>query len=231
MAQRPARKRAAVARAGRRRGGTDAGGRDRLLDIAIALFAERGIANTTVAEIAKAAEVTSAMVHYWFDTRDKLLDAVVEERLAPIVSGVWEGVEASTDATDAVRGILTRMLDVTERSPWVPPLWLREIVQEGGLLRERILGHLPRASIEAFGRIVARGRERGEIGADISPDLLFISMLALVMLPQATARIWLRVNPRAIVDRAHLERHVMGLVMHGLAGAPRARAARGRSAR
>ena len=230
MAPRPAPKRAA-ARAGRRPGGADAGGRDRLLDVAIALFAERGIANTTVAEIAKAAQVTSAMVHYWFETRDKLLDAVVDERLAPIVRSVWDGVEASKDATSAVRGILTRMLDVTERAPWVPPLWLREIVQEGGLLRERILGHLPRTSIEAFGRTVARGRERGEIGADISPDLLFISMLALVMLPQATARIWLRVNPRAIVDRAHLERHVMGLVMHGLAGTPRTQTPRRRSAR
>jgi AcrR family transcriptional regulator len=48
-----------------------------LLDVAIGLFAERGIANTTVAQIATAGQVTSAMVHYWFDTREKLRDAVI----------------------------------------------------------------------------------------------------------------------------------------------------------
>jgi hypothetical protein len=67
---------------------------------------------------------------------------------------------------------------------------------------------------------------------DISPALLFISILALVMLPQATAQIWRKVNPDVIVDRAHLEKHVMALVMHGLAPAatPRAPGPRRKSA-
>jgi len=213
------------AKAGRRPRGTDAAGREHLLDAAIALFAQRGIANTTVARIAAAGKVTSAMVHYWFETRDRLLDAVVEERLAPVIRGVWEPVRGETDALDAVRGLLTRMLDVTERHPYVPALWLREIVQEGGALRERILEHLPRERIAGFRRTVARAQAEGELGADISPDLLFISILALVMLPQATARIWHEVNPKASVDRAHLERHVMGLMMHGLGPAPARRTA------
>lgn len=193
-----------------------AAGREHLLDAAIALFAQHGIADTTVAQVAAAGKVTSAMVHYWFDTRDKLLDAVVDERLAPIIAGVWEPVGREADAFDAVRGLVTRMLDVTERFPYVPALWLREIVQEGGALRERVLRHLPRERIAAFRRAVTRAQGRKEIPRDISPDLLFISILALVMLPQATARIWHEVNPHVTVDRAHLERHVTALVMHGL---------------
>lgn len=56
--------------AGRRPRKDDCNGRERLLHAAILLFADRGIANTTVAQIAKAGTVTSAMVHYWFDTRE-----------------------------------------------------------------------------------------------------------------------------------------------------------------
>lgn len=201
---------------GRRPRGADAAGREHLLDEAIALFAQRGIANTTVAQIAAAGKVTSAMVHYWFETRHRLLDAVVAERLAPIIAGVWEPVGTEADALDAVRGLVTRMLDVTERFPYVPALWLREIVQEGGALRERVLEHLPRARIAAFRRAVTRGQAKRQIARDVSPDLLFISVLALVMLPQATARIWREVNPDVTVDRPHLERHVTALLMHGL---------------
>ena len=205
---------------GRRPRGADAAGREHLLDAAIALFAQHGIANTTVAQVAAAGKVTSAMVHYWFETRGKLLDAVVDERLAPIIAGVWEPVGREADALDAVRGLVTRMLDVTEKFPYVPALWLREIVQEGGALRERVLERVPRERIAAFRRAVTRAQSRKDIARDISPDLLFISILALVMLPQATARIWREVNPDVTVDRAHLERHVTALVMHGLA-APR----------
>src|SRR5215469_12968956 len=94
-----------------RRPGTESSGRERLLDAAIRLFAERGISETTVAEIASAGQVTSAMVHYWFETREKLLDALADERLAPVVRRIWEQPEAERDdAVLGTRGLLTRML-------------------------------------------------------------------------------------------------------------------------
>jgi AcrR family transcriptional regulator len=208
---------------GRRPRSADVAGRERLLDAAIGLFAERGIAETTLADIARACHVTSAMVHYWFETRDKLLDAMVDERLAPMIRGVWDTVGSGEpgNVLELVRTILTRMLDVTDRLPWLPSLWLREIVQEGGQLRERVIVHIPRERNAAFRAAVTRAQRRGEINPDIRPELLFISMLALVMLPKATAKIWRRLNPDANVDRRELEGHVMALMMHGLAGRPR----------
>src|SRR5215831_1880429 len=209
-----------------RRPGTDSSGRERLLDAAIRLFAEHGISETTVAEIATAGQVTSAMVHYWFDRRERLLDALAAERLAPVIRRIWEQSDAErADAVAAVRGLVMRMLDVTEEMPWLPSLWLREIVQEGGLLRERVMEHLPRERIAAFRRSVAEAQGRGQIDPDIAPDLLFNSLMALVMLPLATARTWRRVNPDVVVDRPRLERHVMGIAMHGLTTTALARGA------
>ena len=51
--------------------------RAKLLDAAVGLLAEQGMTGTTVAEIAARGGVTSAMVHYYFKTKDQLLDAVV----------------------------------------------------------------------------------------------------------------------------------------------------------
>ena len=210
-----------------RRPGADSSGRERLLDAALRLFAEHGISETTVAEIATAGQVTSAMVHYWFDRRERLLDALAAERLAPVIRRIWEQTDAErADAVAAVRGLVTRMLDVTEEMPWLPSLWLREIVQEGGLLRERVMEHLPRDRIGAFRRTVADAQARGLIDPDIAADLLFNSLMALVMLPLATARTWRRVNPEVAVDRPRLERHVMGLAMRGITTTAAARGAR-----
>jgi len=215
------------ATAGRRVRGADSDARAQLLDAAVSLFAERGIANTTVARIAAAGRVTSAMVHYWFDTRERLLDAVVEERLAPLFRTIWEPADVEHGAPfELVQGVLSRMFDVTEKQPWLPSLWLREIVNEGGLLRERALRHIPSKRVAGFGQNIGRGMARGEVNARIEPMLLFNSILALVMLPQATSRIWHRIHPGFKLDRVMLERHVSALLMNGIAGPAAAAPAR-----
>ena len=208
-----------VAPTGRRVRAPDFDAREHLLDAATTLFAERGIANTTIAQIAAASGVTSAMVHYWFQTRDRLLDAVVEERISRAILAVWDPVDPVVDAPLAqTEGIVRRMFDVTERMPWLPSLWLREIVNEGGLLRERALPRIPLKKVLGFGQSIAGGKARGELNASIDPLLLFNSIIALVMLPQATSKIWQRLQLSASFDRVNLERHVTALLVHGLCG-------------
>jgi len=206
---------------GRRpRGGTDSVSRERLLDTAIDLFAERGIANTTVAQIGAAGKVTSAMVHYWFDTRDKLLDAVVEERVAPLMGRIWSPADPErSTALELVQGLLSRILEVTEDATWLPSLWLREIIQEGGLLRERVHARIPRDRNAAFWQSIAEAQKRGEINADISPELLFVTLLGLVMLPLAAITSRHRVYPGSTIDRKQFERHITAMLLHGLTGA------------
>ena len=72
----------------RQDGVTQDGLRDRLLDIAVTLFARDGVGPTTLAAIAREAGVTAPMVHYHFKSRDQLLDAVVEGRIRPLVDQV-----------------------------------------------------------------------------------------------------------------------------------------------
>jgi AcrR family transcriptional regulator len=203
---------------GRRRGPVDRLGRERLLDAAILLFAERGIANTTIARIAAAGGVTSAMVHYWFDNRERLLEALVEERLAPLFNYVWsQGDAARLTPVALAEGVMHRMLEVTAQKSWLPSLWLREVVNEGGLLRELALRRIPIERVAAFTRAMARGRQRGDLTPGVEPALIFISILGLVMLPQAVAKIWNRLNPGLTLGPAMLERHVTALLLHGLA--------------
>ena len=66
--------------------------RNLLLAAATSLFAKQGVAATTFANIAQEAGLTPAMVHYYFKDREQLLDAVVDERLAPLIVSVWKPV-------------------------------------------------------------------------------------------------------------------------------------------
>jgi AcrR family transcriptional regulator len=71
--------------------------RTRLLDAALALFARQSIAETTLGAIAKEAGVTPAMVHYYFRTRDQLLDVLIDERFVPLHMALGGAFEENLD--------------------------------------------------------------------------------------------------------------------------------------
>ena len=64
---------------GRPRGSKpDAAKREQLIDIALRLFSQQGIARTSLNAIAREAGVTPAMLHYYFNSREQLLDVMIE---------------------------------------------------------------------------------------------------------------------------------------------------------
>jgi AcrR family transcriptional regulator len=60
-----------------------AGTRERILDAAEELFADRGIAATSLRALTRAAEANLAAVHYHFGSKESLLDAVLERHAGP----------------------------------------------------------------------------------------------------------------------------------------------------
>ncbi|WP_028227085.1 TetR/AcrR family transcriptional regulator [Paraburkholderia ferrariae] len=203
---------------GRRRASDDLAVRERLLACATQLFAQQGIAATTMAQIAAAAGVTSAMVHYYFTNREKLLDAVVEERIARAIAFVWAGVpgRGGEDAHALVQDLVGRLFDVTAREPWLPALWLREIVNEGGLLRERVLARVPVGRLQQFAQRIGEAQREGSVNPALEAPLLFVSIIALVMLPLATAKVWQTARGLPKIEREALHRHVTALVSAAL---------------
>ncbi|MGA2908816.1 MAG: TetR/AcrR family transcriptional regulator [Terracidiphilus sp.] len=190
--------------------------REKLIEAATELFAKQGVAATTFAMIAERAELTPAMLHYYFKDRDQLLNTVVEERLAPLIAGVWEPVTEGADPAEMVQGVVERMLAGIEKMPWVPSTWMREVLNEGGLLRGRVLRYLPFKKIGILSQGVARAQSAGAANAEIDPGLIVFSVIGLVMMHMATIKLWAEIFGRKAPDRAALSRHITGLLIHGL---------------
>lgn len=60
--------------------------RTKILDGAEALFAERGFAATRTKDIAAEVGVNTAMIHYYFDTKEKLLVSVIDRIMSDLAS-------------------------------------------------------------------------------------------------------------------------------------------------
>src|SRR6185503_12187659 len=93
----------------------EASARDRILQAACDLIAERGIGGARIAQIAKAAGVSTALVHYHFRTREVLLaetlDYAFDVAAAVRLRANADSGESATDGSAA-----RRLADVVEQS-------------------------------------------------------------------------------------------------------------------
>jgi len=188
--------------------------RARLLDAALQRFVGHGIAATTLRDVAKGAGVTPALVHYYFGSKEQLLAAVLQERLRPVMRELV--VEASGGAGDFVARFVAGVHRVVERHPWLPALWVREIVSEGGGLREfmisQVAPQLPRQLAQHFAELQRNGR----LNAGLDPRLTVVSLIGLTLFPLAARPIWSRVFEASDIDSAHLQQHTLALLARGL---------------
>lgn len=205
---------------GRPPGSQDLAARERLIDAATSLFAERGVAASTFALIAQRAGLTPAMMHYYFTDRETLLDAVTEERLAPLVASVWNPIDPHAEPAEMLSGVVNRMLEGIDRMPWVPSAWMREVLNEAGLLRTRIVRCIPFDKVRMLSEAIARRQRRHTANENLDPVLMVFSTLGLVMMHMATVRFFAGVFHREPPDKSAICRHITALLLHGLQPAP-----------
>jgi TetR/AcrR family transcriptional regulator len=190
--------------------------REKLLEAATDLFARQGVAATTFAMIAERAGLTPAMLHYYFRDRSQLLDAVVKERLSQLIRSVWGPVDETETPAEVLSGVVDRLLQGIEQMPWVPSTWMREVLNEGGLLRSRVLRHLPFDKIGILSQSVAREQAAGTVNRDVDPGLIVFSLIGLVMMHMATINFWAEIFHRKAPGRDAVGRHITGLLLSGI---------------
>ncbi|MEP7041818.1 MAG: TetR/AcrR family transcriptional regulator [Dokdonella sp.] len=191
--------------------------RERLLDVAIALFSRHGIAATPLSAIAKRARVTPAMLHYYFGQRERLLDALVEERIVPLMATLQVGLDAPALAPRArISAFVRDLFALLGANPWLPTLWLREVLSDGGLLRERLLVHVGARIAPRLSGTIAAAQAQGELNPDLDPRLVVVSLIGLTLFPLAARALWTRVLDAAEIGPDELAQHTLALLEHGL---------------
>jgi len=141
--------------------------RRQLLDAAVRVFARKGFYASRVGDIAEEAGVAHGLLYHYFDSKDKVLEAVFRENWSILVARV-EAVEATDEpAVDQLRHIAAIVLRTWLHLPDVVTVVIREFGRSPDLA-DRI-GELAQP-IEVIQRTIERGIERGEFRSDIDPQ-------------------------------------------------------------
>lgn len=207
---------------GRRRGRPPANGdgdrRTLVLEATLACYVRRGIAATTLRDIASEAGVTPALLHYYFDDAAGLRQAVITEKLLPVFAGLRTTLLGMADAPlrEVLHAFVDQVCNSIREQPWLPPLWIREVVSEGGSLRgllvEKGIPDLAHFMRQRFAQEQAAGR----LNPELDPRLLMVSLVGLTLFPAAGTPIWRQLFASEDLDIDDIRRHALVLIERGL---------------
>ncbi|RZT27810.1 TetR family transcriptional regulator [Kribbella sp. VKM Ac-2569] len=106
---------------------------------ALRLFRDQGYAETTVQEIAAAAEISPATFFRYFPTKE---DTIVLDRLDPVMIELFRSQPPELHPTDALRAAIRQGLDVLTPEEWELESERQRLVMNAPELRVRMLDQL-----------------------------------------------------------------------------------------
>ena len=111
--------------------------KDHIINTAIELFAEKGFEGSSIRDLASKAEVNVAMVNYYFGSKDKLFEALVE-RKASYMRGVLDELRENTTLTELEK--IDLIIESYVERFLAQPLF-HKVMQQELLVSQRITMH------------------------------------------------------------------------------------------
>jgi len=158
-----------------------------ITEAAFTVFAEKGYAATTVAEVAERAGVSKGLTYLYFRTKEELFKAVIKSVVIRRVDALVDAVETTElSSEDFIRGPL---LDFMKQVPGSPiAIVIRLLISEGQRhpdLVDFYWENVVSKGLTAIRKFVSRGVERREFR-----DTAVTELPQLVLAPMMLSMIW-----------------------------------------
>jgi len=159
-------------------------------------FAQHGIKGSSKRQIAADAQVTAAMVHYYFKRKEDLYLAVLHATFDPLVAAL-----AHVDTLEAWVFAFHAHLSAT---PWLPHLMIREVLPQNGQLRGIFLKQFAPSLFGFVRGMVAKEAKRLKAGRQLDVDRHVVLLMGMLVYPFLGLEIAQTVTGRRF-DRKMLE--------------------------
>ena len=154
--------------------------RDKILQAATKIFAERGLGGSRINLISRAARSNDRMIYYYFGSKERLFIEVLEK----IYRDMWEAESAlALDLSDpiaALAQVVNFTMDHYLSHPEMLTILNNENLHAGKYVsRSKKLKTLSSPALDLMSRIYRAGVDKGAFRNDVKPLELYLAILAL----------------------------------------------------
>lgn len=143
----------------------------RILDAAIRVFARKGFYNSTIADVAKAAEVAEGTIYLYFKNKDDLLISIFEHSMDLFIQEVSHELEGVEDPKEKIKKFLSLHLKLVQKNPELAQVLQIELRQSSKFMKEYEGGKFSEY-LNLVRSILEEGQEKGVFRKDLEPRIL-----------------------------------------------------------
>ncbi|RLD43622.1 MAG: TetR/AcrR family transcriptional regulator [Bacteroidetes bacterium] len=153
---------------------------EKILDSAIDIFQENGFNGTRMQAIADKAKINKSLLHYYFKSKDKLFQIIIEKAVKLFIPRVLKVINVEGDIFQMIRDFVSAYIDMLRKNPHIPSFIINEINNNP----ERLLKLLKTSGFNVdFVKVkIQEDIDKGII-RDISPEHLLLNTLSLCIFP------------------------------------------------
>ena len=156
--------------------------RAKIMAAAEQLFAEHGFAGVGIRQIAAAAGVNGAMIHYYFGNKESLYRAIIENAASTVRGLIAEAISSATTLEERLTRFVKAYAGYLFGHPHLARILSREMLAGG----KHIMEIIPKYATTNYGMLreaMAEGIRGGEL-RDIDVDLAPISLIGMIIVFQ-----------------------------------------------
>jgi TetR/AcrR family transcriptional regulator, cholesterol catabolism regulator len=147
--------------------------RDELLELAAAMFAERGLRATTVRDIADSAGILSGSLYHHFKSKEQMVEEVLRDFLDWLFGRYQEIVESETDPLKRVEGLFMSSFEAIENRHAQVVIYQDEAKRLSSLPQFAFVDERNREQRTMWVNVLKQGVAEGCFSADLDVDLVY----------------------------------------------------------
>lgn len=109
---------------------------NRILEAATRVIAKKGFYNSTIADVAKAAEVAEGTIYLYFKNKDDLLISIFEHSMDLFIQEVQKELEGIKDPKEKLKKFLALHLQLVQENPDLAQVLQIELRQSSKFMKE-----------------------------------------------------------------------------------------------
>ncbi|HEY9451070.1 MAG TPA: TetR/AcrR family transcriptional regulator [Bradyrhizobium sp.] len=98
-----------------------------ILSAACGLFARQGYMRASIAELAEACKLSRGALYHYFDSKEAILFAILDEHVRQMIADVEAAIAKHTSTLDQFRAAIRAIVDLNARSPQEQRLILNDL--------------------------------------------------------------------------------------------------------
>ncbi|MBD3287851.1 TetR family transcriptional regulator [candidate division KSB1 bacterium] len=144
--------------------------RQRILKAAARVFSRKGFYKSTVAEIAKEAQVADGTIYLYFKNKDDILITLFEDEMATVIREMKQELSGLDTAEQKIRKFIEKHLALIDENRELAEVIQIELRQSHKFMKE-YSGTKFRDYVNIISSIINEGQKNGEFNQDIIPGI------------------------------------------------------------